>query len=113
MAISGAELPVRQWRPCARPAGVLQYRPTLWMPRVGIIGRPVGGFTPMPFYKDMPLVCRSCGDTFFFTAGEQEFYADKGFLNEPTRCPRCRSRRDAPNDRARTTRRDTQRDEDS
>ncbi|NJN17890.1 MAG: hypothetical protein HC822_17260 [Oscillochloris sp.] len=49
----------------------------------------------MAFYKDMDLVCRSCGETFVFTAGEQEFYADKGFLNEPTRCPRCRSRRDS------------------
>lgn len=48
----------------------------------------------MPFYKDIELVCRACGATFFFTAGEQEFYADKGFLNEPTRCPRCRSRRE-------------------
>lgn len=46
----------------------------------------------MPF-KDMPLVCKACGETFIFTAGEQEFYADKGFLNEPTRCPRCRGRR--------------------
>ena len=48
----------------------------------------------MPFYKDMELICRGCGDPFIFTAGEQEFYADKGFLNEPTRCPRCRGRRD-------------------
>jgi DNA-directed RNA polymerase subunit RPC12/RpoP len=50
----------------------------------------------MPFYKDMELVCRNCGQTFIFTAGEQEFYADKGFLHEPTRCPRCRTRRDSP-----------------
>jgi DNA-directed RNA polymerase subunit RPC12/RpoP len=48
----------------------------------------------MPFYKDKLLICRSCGKPFYFTAGEQEFYADKGFLNEPTRCPQCRSRRD-------------------
>lgn len=48
----------------------------------------------MPFYKDMELVCRNCGATFIFTAGEQEFYADKGFLHEPTRCPKCRNRRD-------------------
>lgn len=47
----------------------------------------------MPFYKDMELVCRSCGATFIFTAGEQEFYADKGFLNEPTKCPACRGAR--------------------
>lgn len=47
----------------------------------------------MPFYKDMELTCRNCGERFIFTAGEQEFYADKGFLHEPTRCPRCRTRR--------------------
>jgi CxxC-x17-CxxC domain-containing protein len=27
---------------------------------------------------------------FVFTAGEQEFYAQKGFTNEPSRCPDCR-----------------------
>ncbi len=48
----------------------------------------------MIFYRDMELICRSCGATFIFTAGEQEFYADKGFLNEPTRCPKCRNRRE-------------------
>lgn len=41
-------------------------------------------------YKDMTLTCRACGEPFVFTAGEQAFYADKGFLHEPTRCPRCR-----------------------
>jgi DNA-directed RNA polymerase subunit RPC12/RpoP len=63
----------------------------------------------MPFYKDMELICRNCGETFIFTAGEQEFYADKGFLHEPTRCPRCRSRREGPGSRPgeqRSTRRD-------
>ena len=33
------------------------------------------------------LTCRDCGVDFGFTAGEQEFYAQKGFTNEPTRCP--------------------------
>jgi ssDNA-binding Zn-finger/Zn-ribbon topoisomerase 1 len=47
------------------------------------------------FYRDMELICRSCGAKFIFTAGEQEFYADKGFLHEPTRCPKCRNRREA------------------
>lgn len=28
-----------------------------------------------------------------FTVGEQEFFAEKGFTNEPTRCPACRSAR--------------------
>ncbi len=66
----------------------------------------------MPFYRDMELICRNCGEKFIFTAGEQEFYADKGFLHEPTRCPRCRSRRDAPaprSDDQRSGRRDERR----
>ena len=32
---------------------------------------------------------------FVFTSGEQEFYAQKGFTNEPTRCPSCRQARKA------------------
>jgi hypothetical protein len=36
------------------------------------------------------LQCSDCGTTFIFTAGEQEFFASKGFTNEPKRCPQCR-----------------------
>ncbi|MBV8668661.1 MAG: zinc-ribbon domain containing protein, partial [Candidatus Eremiobacteraeota bacterium] len=32
---------------------------------------------------------------FTFTAGEQEFYAQKGFQNKPNRCPDCRAARKA------------------
>ena len=42
-------------------------------------------------YEDKTLVCRDCGAEFVFTAGEQEFYAEKGFQNEPTRCKDCRA----------------------
>ncbi len=42
---------------------------------------------------DKTLTCRDCGNSFLFTAGEQEFFAQKGFTNEPTRCPTCRSAR--------------------
>ena len=35
-------------------------------------------------YTDKTLVCKDCGNEFVFTAGEQEFYAEKGFQNEPT-----------------------------
>lgn len=42
---------------------------------------------------DKTLTCRDCGNTFLFTAGEQEFFAQKGFTNEPTRCPSCRAAR--------------------
>ena len=37
-------------------------------------------------YEDKTLVCKECGNEFVFTAGEQEFYAEKGFTNEPQRC---------------------------
>ncbi|MDQ2996035.1 MAG: zinc-ribbon domain-containing protein, partial [Chloroflexota bacterium] len=36
-------------------------------------------------YADKTMACRDCGTDFVFTAGEQEFYAQKGFTNEPTR----------------------------
>jgi hypothetical protein len=44
-------------------------------------------------YTDMTLVCRDCGRQFTFSAGEQEYYSRKGFLNEPVRCPECRRAR--------------------
>jgi len=46
-------------------------------------------------YQDKSISCTDCGDEFIFTAGEQEFYAAKGFTNEPTRCKPCRQRRKA------------------
>src|SRR5512146_2067206 len=46
-------------------------------------------------YADKTITCRDCGTDFVFTAGEQEFYAQKGFTNEPTRCPSCRQARKA------------------
>ncbi len=42
-------------------------------------------------YQDKTLVCRDCGQEFVFTAGEQEFFAEKGFTNDPVRCRDCRS----------------------
>ena len=44
-------------------------------------------------YEDKVLKCRDCGEEFVFTAGEQEFYAEKGFQNEPQRCKSCREAR--------------------
>ncbi len=44
-------------------------------------------------YEDKTLVCKECGNEFTFTAGEQEFYAEKGFVNEPQRCKSCRDAR--------------------
>ncbi len=42
---------------------------------------------------DKNLVCVDCGKEFIFTEGEQQFYAEKGFENEPKRCPECRKAR--------------------
>src|SRR3990170_4459205 len=42
---------------------------------------------------DKTLTCRECGQQFTFTASEQEFFAQKGFTNEPSRCPGCRAAR--------------------
>lgn len=42
-------------------------------------------------YQDKNLTCRDCGQTFTFSAGEQEFYAQRGLMNEPGRCPDCRA----------------------
>lgn len=47
----------------------------------------------MTEFADKTLVCRDCGKEFVFTVGEQEFYKDKGFENDPVRCPECRSAR--------------------
>ena len=44
-------------------------------------------------YDDKTLVCQECHEEFVFTAGEQEFYASRGFENEPKRCPKCRAAR--------------------
>lgn len=42
---------------------------------------------------DITLVCKDCGAEFAFTEGEQAFYEEKGFTNQPVRCPACRKAR--------------------
>ena len=44
-------------------------------------------------YQDKVLKCVDCGAEFVFTAGEQMFFADKGFKNEPKRCKACKANR--------------------
>ncbi|RJQ26581.1 MAG: zinc-binding protein [Peptococcaceae bacterium] len=46
-------------------------------------------------FSDKVLSCKDCGCEFSFSVSEQEFYAEKGFANEPGRCPECRSARKA------------------
>lgn len=51
----------------------------------------------MTEFKDETLQCCDCGKDFVFTAGEQEFYAEKGFSNKPKRCKECRDAKKAAN----------------
>jgi len=44
-------------------------------------------------FQDKVLKCVDCGTEFVFTAGEQLFFHDKRFKNEPKRCKSCKSRR--------------------
>ena len=45
--------------------------------------------------EDKKIVCKDCGKEFIFTVGEQEFYKEKGFENDPVRSPECRIARKA------------------
>ncbi|MBI5465113.1 zinc-ribbon domain containing protein [Candidatus Gottesmanbacteria bacterium] len=47
----------------------------------------------MSNFSDQNLTCRDCGAQFVWTAGEQEFYQQKGFTNPPTRCKDCRAKK--------------------
>ncbi|MGI5984781.1 MAG: zinc-binding protein [Clostridiales bacterium] len=58
-------------------------------------------------FKDKTIVCKDCGQEFTFTANEQEFFAEKGFDNEPQRCKSCRDSRKA-NTRGRSGNNDRQ-----
>jgi CxxC-x17-CxxC domain-containing protein len=44
-------------------------------------------------FQDKMLKCMDCGADFVFTAGEQLFFYDKQFKNEPKRCKACKSKR--------------------
>jgi CxxC-x17-CxxC domain-containing protein len=62
--------------------------PREWTSRYGLKGEP----SSMEF-KDKMLKCIDCGADFVFTAGEQLFFHDKQFRNEPKRCKACKSKR--------------------
>ncbi len=44
---------------------------------------------------DKTLTCKDCNMEFVFSEGEQAFYKEKGFENEPQRCPECRKAKKA------------------
>ncbi len=39
---------------------------------------------------DKVLTCKDCNSEFIFNESEQAFYKEKGFENDPQRCPDCR-----------------------
>jgi CxxC-x17-CxxC domain-containing protein len=49
----------------------------------------------MEQYQDKDIDCVECGAVFVFSASEQEMFAQRGYLNEPKRCPTCREARRA------------------
>jgi len=51
-------------------------------------------------FTEKTLQCSDCGASFSFTAEEQEFYAGRGYTNEPKRCPACREAKRARYDGA-------------
>src|SRR5260221_11659552 len=44
-------------------------------------------------FQDKVLKCIDCGGDFIFTSGEQLFFYDKQFKNEPKRCKTCKAKR--------------------
>lgn len=54
-------------------------------------------------FLDRLLTCADCGGEFIFTAGEQLFFLDKQFKNDPKRCKPCKSRRSSQGANATST----------
>ena len=46
-------------------------------------------------FSDITLTCKDCSQPFVFTSGEQEFYQQRGLVNQPGRCQSCRGARRA------------------
>ena len=44
-------------------------------------------------FSDRDLTCVECNQSFVFSADDQQYHADKGFQNDPKRCPSCRQAR--------------------
>jgi len=50
-------------------------------------------------FQDKTLECSDCGNTFTFSATEQEEFQSRGYTNEPKRCPECRQARKSQQNR--------------
>ena len=49
-------------------------------------------------FQERTLTCVDCGQSFPFTVEDQTYHAEKGFTNDPKRCPACRSARRSERD---------------
>ncbi len=58
--------------------------------------------------EDKTIRCADCGSDFTFSTSEQQFFAEKGFTNEPKRCPTCRRSRRQQGNQAQSAQRDRQ-----
>ncbi len=54
-------------------------------------------------YQDKSIQCSDCGQTFVFSASEQELFASRGYTHEPKRCPTCRQAKKAASSSSRFT----------
>ena len=46
-------------------------------------------------YTDKNIVCADCSTEFVHSGEDQQRYFERGFTNEPKRCPDCRAKRKA------------------
>lgn len=44
-------------------------------------------------FQDKVIKCSDCGAEFVHSSADQAFYKERGFSNEPKRCPACRRAR--------------------
>ena len=44
-------------------------------------------------FQDRSLTCVECNQSFTFSADDQQYHREKGYTNEPKRCPSCRQNR--------------------
>jgi len=99
------QAPPGAWRDRAQGSPVLSLRGMKEKSRAEVCACPAGlggrlaasgtdskGASSMEF-QDKVLKCIDCGAEFVFTAGEQLFFHDKQFRNEPKRCRSCKAKR--------------------
>jgi CxxC-x17-CxxC domain-containing protein len=51
--------------------------------------------------EDRILQCMSCNEPFIFSAGEQIFFREKQFVNDPKHCKRCKAKKGTTTKRTR------------